>query len=110
LRCCQPLLLSQVAMVLCGGLGEVKQVDDDCREVLTKVKAGCEEKAGKKFDVFEPVHYKTQLVNGINFFIKVKVGEEDYIHTRAHKAFQGEVTLWGIQQDKKLEDEVQHFD
>ncbi|XP_003746347.1 cystatin-A2 [Galendromus occidentalis] len=96
-------------MVLCGGIGALKEVDDECREVLAHVRAECEGKAGRQFSHFEPVHFKTQLVNGINFFIKAKVGESDFIHVRAHKAFAGEITLWGIQEGKALEEEVEYF-
>ncbi|OQR71947.1 cystatin-A2-like [Tropilaelaps mercedesae] len=53
-----------------GGCGKIMEVDDECRDVLRQVRAGCEEKAGKKFEIFEPVHFRTQLVNGINFFVK----------------------------------------
>ncbi|XP_022645599.1 cystatin-B-like [Varroa jacobsoni] len=97
-------------MPMCGSTGSVKPVDDECRDVLGRVREGCEEKAGKKFEYFEPIHYKTQLVNGINFFIKVKIADNDYLHVRAHKSFQDEVTLWGIQQSKILEEEVHYFD
>ncbi|OQR79380.1 stefin-C-like [Tropilaelaps mercedesae] len=58
-----------------GGLGEVKETTDEVRDILEQVRAGCEEKAGKKFEVFEPVHFRTQMVNGINFFIKAQPDE-----------------------------------
>ncbi|XP_003746344.1 stefin-C [Galendromus occidentalis] len=92
-----------------GGLGETKEVSDDVRDLTEKVRAEAEEKAGKKFEVFEPVKYKTQVVAGTNYFIKVKVGEDDYIHVRAHRSLKNEVSLWGVQEGKKAECAIEHF-
>nr|UJY63001.1 cystatin 1 [Dermanyssus gallinae] len=93
-----------------GGLGEVKEVTDEVREVLEKVRASCEEKAGKKFELFEPVCYRSQTVSGTNFFVKVKVAAEDYIHVRVHRSISQEVSLSGIQQGQKKDSEVEYFD
>lgn len=41
--------------------------------------------------------------------LQVKVGEDDFIHVRAHKSFQDEVSLWGVQEGKKLECSIEHF-
>ncbi|XP_064473000.1 cystatin-B-like [Ornithodoros turicata] len=93
-----------------GGLSQdIKQADDDVRSICEKVRPEVESRAGKAFSQFTPLHYKTQLVNGVNYFVKVQIGESEYIHVRAHKSFQGEVTLWGHQENKSLQDELVHF-
>ncbi|EGC34915.1 hypothetical protein DICPUDRAFT_34246, partial [Dictyostelium purpureum] len=53
-----------------GSLKEVKPVDAEIKEVLSKV----DDKVKSTLNVteFEPVSYKTQLVNGTNYFAKVK--------------------------------------
>ncbi|XP_013778661.1 cystatin-A2-like [Limulus polyphemus] len=92
-----------------GGTSEVKEVDDVVREVCNKVREMVEKQAGKSFAEFTPVGYKSQIVNGVNYFIKVKVSEADHLHVRAHKSFQGEVTLAGYQEGKAHDDEIEYF-
>jgi hypothetical protein len=54
------------------------------------------------------LHY--QLVNGVNYFIKVKVGGDEAVHVRAHKGFQDpHATLHSIQSDKKVSDDLEYF-
>ena len=51
----------------------VRDADDDARAVASAVKADAEAKAGKSFDMFEAVQYRTQVVAGINYYIKVSI-------------------------------------
>lgn len=74
-----------------------------------QVRPNVEAELGQNFAEFTPVKYKTQLVNGMNYFIKVQVGSDQYVHVRAHKSFKGEVTFSAVQADKSLEDELEHF-
>lgn len=96
-------------MPVCGGIGEVKPADAEANVIAEKVKEEIEGKCGRQFEEFNAVSYKTQLVNGINYFIKVHVGGGDHIHVRAHKAFQGEISLHSYQESKSLEDELKYF-
>ena len=56
-----------------GGFGDAKPADDEVKKVVSETKADVEKKLGATFNVFEPVCYKTQVVAGTNFFVKVKV-------------------------------------
>lgn len=47
-----------------------------------QVKSQLEEKENQKFDVFKAVSFRRQVVAGTNFFIKVHVGEDKYMHLR----------------------------
>ncbi|XP_076368156.1 cystatin-B-like [Tachypleus tridentatus] len=93
----------------CGGTSALKEVDDVAREICEKIREMIEEKAGKSFAEFTPVSYRSQIVNGVNYFIKVKVSEGDYLHVRAHKSFQEEVTLANYQEGKTHDDEIEYF-
>ncbi|XP_050027487.1 cystatin-B-like [Dermacentor andersoni] len=97
-------------MPLCGGLSEeVKDADDTVKEICEKVRADVEAKLSKSFKEFAPLKYRTQLVNGVNYFVKVHVGDGQHIHVRAHKAFQGEISFSAVQENKTLEDPLEHF-
>ena len=40
------------------------------------------EKKNTKYTTFEAVKFTTQVVNGVMYRIKVKVGQDEYIHIR----------------------------
>ena len=40
-----------------------------------------------KFDEFTPIKQTTQVVAGLNFFIKIKTGEKKYIHVKIYRRF-----------------------
>ena len=69
-----------------------------------------EEKRNKKYNIFEAVKFTTQVVNGVMYRIKVKIGENEYIHLKALKdlpAKGGKVTLRNVADGIfKLEDPI----
>lgn len=54
-----------------GGVGDEKPADDAVREVLQRVHSQVEKKVGKSFESLKPIGYRTQVVAGMNYFIKV---------------------------------------
>lgn len=77
-------------MAVCGGKSETKAVDSESRQFLNTVKRSVESQTGKKYAQWQPNAVRTQIVAGVNYFAKIKVGDNEYIH----------VTVW-----KKLGDE-----
>ncbi|KAM5181663.1 cystatin-B [Mantella aurantiaca] len=96
----------------CGGTSAAKPADGPVQELCDRVKAEVEEKHGRKFDTFTAVSYKTQMVNGTNYFVKVDVGGDEYYHVRIHKAFpheQEKVTLSTSHAGKTKEEEITYI-
>ncbi|KAG6923487.1 cystatin B, partial [Chelydra serpentina] len=54
----------------CGGVTGPQPATPETQHIVDEVKLQVEEKEGKKFEVFTAVEFKTQLVAGINYFIK----------------------------------------
>ena len=54
-----------------GGKAPVRNADKDSQEVADSAKGDVEAKVGKKYDQFQVVCYRTQVVAGINYYIKV---------------------------------------
>uniref|UniRef100_A0A8C5S5A0 Cystatin domain-containing protein n=1 Tax=Laticauda laticaudata TaxID=8630 RepID=A0A8C5S5A0_LATLA len=57
--------------MLCGGLSQPKAATAETQQITQEIKSQLEEKESRKFDIFDAVSYKTQVVAGINYFIKV---------------------------------------
>ena len=53
--------------------------------------------------------YKTQLVAGTNYFLKVKVGDNECVHARVYKDLQQNVSLHSVQGNKSEDDEIEYF-
>eukprot|EP01112_Ceratiomyxa_fruticulosa_P016896 TRINITY_DN516_c0_g2_i1.p1 TRINITY_DN516_c0_g2~~TRINITY_DN516_c0_g2_i1.p1 ORF type:complete len:115 (+),score=15.78 TRINITY_DN516_c0_g2_i1:228-572(+) len=79
------LSVISVAHSLPGGLSHTKHADAKVISIAESVRADLESKVNHHFEIFDPISYRTQVVAGKNYFIKVFVGDE-YIHIRV---FQG---------------------
>ncbi|KFV19493.1 Cystatin-B, partial [Tauraco erythrolophus] len=77
-----------------------------------QVKPQLEEKEGKTFDVFTATEFRTQMVAGVNYFIKVHVGNEEFLHLRVFQSLPQEnkpLSLHSYQSSKKKHDELAYF-
>ena len=68
--------------MLCGGFTNALDADENVKNIARELKTQTEEKLGATFNEFEAVKYKTQVVAGTNYLIKVKVGPEEYVHIK----------------------------
>lgn len=57
--------------MMAGGLGAVRENDDQVTEVVHQIKPILERESGKKFEYLQVIHYKPQVVAGTNYFVKV---------------------------------------
>ncbi|XP_031419563.1 cystatin-B-like [Clupea harengus] len=92
-------------MSICGGLTEVKDATPEIQTMCDGVKADVEEKAGKEYEIYTAKKYKSQIVSGTNYFIKVHVGGDDYIHITINKHGY-RMRLVGVQTNKTESDEI----
>ncbi|XP_050954556.1 cystatin-B-like isoform X2 [Labeo rohita] len=106
-------LLSVFKMpLLCGGTTEAKDADEEVQKICDEMKSHAEGKAGRKFDVFIAKSYKTQLVAGTNYFVKVHVGGDEYIHLRIYQnlpCYGENLKLSNIQASKAHHDPIEYF-
>ena len=60
-----------------------------CREAVYAVRGNVEQRVRLTYDVFEPTAMKKQVVAGLNLFVKVNVGEGNYVHLRIYLPLAG---------------------
>ncbi|KAL4624891.1 cystatin-B [Arapaima gigas] len=100
-------------MSLCGGLSEQSDATAEVQSICDQIKPDVEVKVGKKYDVFIAKAFKTQVVAGTNYFIKVHVGEDDFVHVRVWEklpCYGGELELSGVQTAKTPDDPIDPID
>ncbi|XP_001364996.3 cystatin-B [Monodelphis domestica] len=98
--------------MLCGGTSATKPATDETQRIADAVKAELEEKENRKFSTFKTVEFKSQMVAGINYFIKVLVGEEEFVHLRVFQSLPHEnkpLQLSSYQTNKAKTDELAYF-
>ncbi|KAL1006231.1 hypothetical protein UPYG_G00069540 [Umbra pygmaea] len=98
--------------MLCGGTSEAKDATEEVQKICDEMKALAEQKTGKNFEVFNAKTYKSQVVAGTNYFIKVHVGGEDHVHLRVYKMLPhagGKLELTSLQESKTHSDPIEYF-
>ncbi|XP_036610411.1 cystatin-B-like [Trichosurus vulpecula] len=98
--------------MMCGGVLATQPATAETQQMAEEVKAQLEKKENRKFPVFKTVEFKSQVVAGMNYFIKVHVGEEEFIHIQVFRSLPHEnkpLALHGYQTNKTKNDELVYF-
>lgn len=98
--------------IRCGGTGPEKPATPELQQLAESMKSEIEEATRKKYDVFVVKSYKTQLVAGTNYFIKIHVGGDDYVHAKVFEALPcngGKRSVDGLKENKSQHDELVYF-
>ena len=93
--------------MMCGGFGNSRPADDKVKALALEMKPKVEQALGTTYTQFEAVQYTTQVVAGVNYKIKVKVGDEDYVHIKVFVPLpcnSTEKQLMSQEEGKKLND------
>ena len=119
-------------MPICGGISEnAEPATSDVHALIQQVKSEVTGKMNASFDVFEAISYKSQVVAGRNYFVKVRnfnkykimneynnktfglfqvhVGDDKCIHVRIYKNLQQEVSVHSVEDNKTREDPITYF-
>ncbi|XP_037690219.1 cystatin-B [Choloepus didactylus] len=98
--------------MLCGAPSGPQPATAETQHIAEQVKSQLEEKENKKFPVFDAVEFKSQVVAGTNFFIKVHIGDNHFVHLRVFRSLPHEnkpLSLSDYQINKAKDDELTYF-
>ncbi|XP_024417773.1 cystatin-B [Desmodus rotundus] len=98
--------------MMCGGCSATKPATAEIQAIADQVKSQLEEKENKKYTTFKAVEYQSQVVAGMNYFIKVQVEDDDFIHIRVHESLPHEkspLALHNYQTNKTRQDKLTYF-
>jgi len=89
--------LEKLELKKVGGLGESKPINEELRKICKEdmrddilealIKDNKLKKEEKEEFNYEPYAFKTQLVNGVNYFVGCVVSNNENIHLRLYKSF-----------------------
>ncbi|XP_051910902.1 cystatin-B-like [Hippocampus zosterae] len=100
----------RVTCPMYGGLSDLEDADARIQTICESVKSKVEQKTGKAYSVFIGKGYKSQIVSGTNYFIKVHVGGNDYIHIRVFQGLtESGPELVSVKESKTRDDEIEYF-
>ena len=68
-----------------GGTTPLQQPDNETQTITNQLKNEILQQAGVEANVFELVGYKSQVVAGTNFFLKIKISDDQAIHARVFR-------------------------
>ncbi|XP_005146710.3 cystatin-A [Melopsittacus undulatus] len=95
-----------------GGLSEAKPATPEIQHIVDEVKTQFESRVNRTCGMFKAIVYKTQVVAGINYFIKVQVSDTEYVHLRVFQSLPQEnqgPSLDGYQTGKTKDDPLTYF-
>lgn len=92
---------------MCGGKSGAKAVSSETATLLANLKPQILTAANAtEFELFEPVSERTQVVAGVNHFVKVKVGADKYIHVTVWAKLDRTHEVTSVQTNKTESDEL----
>ncbi|XP_053513797.1 cystatin-B-like [Artibeus jamaicensis] len=95
-----------------GGCSETEPATAEIQAIADQVKSQLEEKENKKYTMFKAVEYQSQVVAGTNYFIKVQVGNNDFVHLRVYESLphaNKPLALHDYQTNKTRDDKLEYF-
>ncbi|KFP24364.1 Cystatin-B, partial [Colius striatus] len=95
-----------------GGLSEPEPATPEIQHIADQVKQQLESKENTKYSMFKAILYRSQVVAGTNYFIKMQVSDNSYIHLRVFQSLPYEnqgPTLDGFQTGKTRDDPLTYF-
>ncbi|BFZ10149.1 hypothetical protein BsWGS_13188 [Bradybaena similaris] len=98
--------------MLCGGTSETHEATEEIQALIDQVRSDLEAKVGKVFPHYKAISYKSQVVAGTNYFVKIQTDGSDFIHVRIFKSLPhagSKVEVHSHKTGKTKDDAIEYF-
>ena len=98
--------------MICAGQGKTKDATKEIQDLIDMVKQQVLSFLTGEKDDYKAVTYSEKIVAGRNYFVKIKVMDDECVHVRIHQPLgqdHANLKVVGVQQGKKQEDELVPF-
>ncbi|XP_025719258.1 cystatin-B [Callorhinus ursinus] len=98
--------------MMCGAPTASQPATAETQAIADQVKPQLEERENKQYATFKAVEFRSQVVAGMNYFIKVQVDDDEFVHLRVFRSLPHEnkpVALSSYQTNKARHDELAYF-
>jgi len=92
-----------------GGLKPPQPINDESRTLALQMKPQIEAKAGRTFSSFTPVEFSTQVVSGVNYFVKIDIGEGEFIIARIYRDLQRNASVHSVKTGLGATEAITYF-
>jgi len=92
-----------------GGIGQEQNITAEVAALAETVKADAQTRLGVQFQKYDPISFASQVVNGVNYFIKIDVGDQTIIE-RVYRSFGGAVSLHSVKANLSSNAPITYFD
>lgn len=92
--------------MICGGFSSTQEHNEDVQTILNQVKETFETETNRKYDTFYAHSHKTQVVAGLNYLIKVHLGNKEYAHIKIYKRFDADAVISAYKLNMNERDEL----
>ncbi|XP_065598314.1 cystatin-A-like [Cyrtonyx montezumae] len=98
--------------MMTGGLSDTKPATPEVQHLADQVKQQLESKENRTYGIFEAIVYRTQVVAGTIYFIKVQNSDHEFVHLKVFIPLPHEnqdPSLMGFQTGKTRDDPLTYF-
>ena len=70
--------------MMAGYYSEVNEVNEEIKILANDMKEKVENILGETLQIYKPIMFTNKIIDGINYNIKIKVGDDNYMHLKIH--------------------------
>ncbi|XP_064500669.1 cystatin-A-like [Pseudopipra pipra] len=97
---------------IAGGLSPPERATQEVQDITNQVKVQLRVRVNERYDIFRAILYRTQVVAGTNYLIKVQVADTEYVHLKVFVGLPPEnlyPALVSFQTGKTRDDPLDYF-
>ncbi|KFO86113.1 Cystatin-A [Buceros rhinoceros silvestris] len=98
--------------MMTGGLSEPKPATPEVQHIVDQVQAQFQSKLNRTYSMFKAIEYRSQVVAGTMYYIKVQVSDTEYVHLKVFESLPYEhqgPSLVSFQTGKTRDDPLTDF-